>query len=95
MFGGYGLYLDGLMIGVVIDDGLYLKADEPTRAHFEAAGCAPFVYDSRQAHHDELLVAARGRRWIRRRRCCRGRGWRCEAALRKPHRRSPRQARAK
>lgn len=46
MFGGYGLYRDGVMIGVVMDDGLYLKADEATKARFEAAGSTPFVYDS-------------------------------------------------
>ncbi len=45
MFGGYGLYLDNVMIGVVMDAGLYLKADDATRAQFEAAGSAPFVYD--------------------------------------------------
>ena len=44
MFGGHGVYFDGLIIGIVIDDALYLKADEQTRALFEAAGCAPFVY---------------------------------------------------
>ena len=46
MFGGQGVYLDGLMIGVVMDDGLYLKADAQSAAQFEAAGSAPFVYDS-------------------------------------------------
>lgn len=44
MFGGYGLYHDGVMIGLVIDDGLYLKVDGQTQALFEAEGCAPFVY---------------------------------------------------
>lgn len=44
MFGGHGLYFDGLIIGLVIDDALYLKTDDQTRARFEAAGCAPFVY---------------------------------------------------
>ncbi|MFD0740475.1 TfoX/Sxy family protein [Lysobacter koreensis] len=43
MFGGYGLYLDAVMIGVVMDDGLYLKVDAATRAQFQAAGSAPFV----------------------------------------------------
>jgi DNA transformation protein len=47
MFGGHGVYFDGRIIGVVIDDALYLKADDATRAAFEAAGCAPFVYHSR------------------------------------------------
>lgn len=45
MFGGYGLYFDGMIIGVILDEVLYLKTDEHTRADFEAAGCAPCVYD--------------------------------------------------
>lgn len=44
MFGGYGLYHDGVMFAVVMDDGLYLKADAQTLETFEAARCAPFVY---------------------------------------------------
>ena len=48
MFGGHGVYFDGLIIGIVIDDALYLKTDAQTRARFEAAGCTPFVYTSQQ-----------------------------------------------
>jgi DNA transformation protein len=44
MFGGHGVYHDGIIIGIVIDDALFLKVDDATRAQFEAAGCAPFVY---------------------------------------------------
>lgn len=44
MFGGHGLYLDGVLVGVVIDEALYLKVDDQTRPAFEAAGCAPYVY---------------------------------------------------
>ena len=44
MFGGHGVYHAGAIIGVVIDDALYLKTDAQTRPAFEAAGCAPFVY---------------------------------------------------
>lgn len=44
MFGGHGLYHDGVLIGVVIDDGLYLKVDAQTQAMFEAEGCTPYVY---------------------------------------------------
>lgn len=44
MFGGHGLYRDGTIIGIVIDEALYLKVDAQTRPAFEAAGCAPFVY---------------------------------------------------
>jgi len=44
MFGGHGLYLDGLFVGIVSDETLYLKADEQTRAGFEDAGMEPFTY---------------------------------------------------
>ncbi|MFC5569826.1 TfoX/Sxy family protein [Lysobacter yangpyeongensis] len=47
MFGGYGVYLDGIIIGVILDEALYLKTDEQTRADFKAAGCAPAVYEMR------------------------------------------------
>lgn len=46
MFGGHGLYVDELFVAIVIAERLYLKADAQTRALFEAAGCAPFVYDA-------------------------------------------------
>ncbi|MDH4050373.1 MAG: TfoX/Sxy family protein [Rubrivivax sp.] len=45
MFGGHGLYLDGLFVAIVARGRLYLKVDGETRATFQAAGCAPFVYD--------------------------------------------------
>src|SRR6476619_873945 len=44
MFGGHGLYHDGVMFAVAFEDGLYLKVDSQTRALFEAEGCMPFVY---------------------------------------------------
>jgi len=44
MFGGHGVYHDGVIIGIVVDDTLYLKTDEATRADFERAGGAPFFY---------------------------------------------------
>ena len=45
MFGGYGLYFDGVIIGVIMEEALYLKTDAETRDRFEAAGCAPFLYE--------------------------------------------------
>jgi len=45
MFGGHGIYVDELFVGLIAFDRLYLKADVSTRASFEAAGCQPFVYD--------------------------------------------------
>ena len=44
MFSGHGVYLEGLFIAIIVDDELYLKADEITRAAFDAESCAPFVY---------------------------------------------------
>jgi DNA transformation protein len=44
MFGGHGLYHDGVMFAVAFEEGLYLKVDSQTRALFEAEGCMPFVY---------------------------------------------------
>ena len=46
MFGGHGVYHGGKIIGVVIDDALYLKVDSATKPFFEAEGCAPFTYDA-------------------------------------------------
>lgn len=44
MFGGHGLRIDGLFMGLIAFDRLYLKTDAKTRAHFADAGCEPFVY---------------------------------------------------
>ena len=44
MFGGYGIYRDGLMFGLVADDVLYLKADEHSLEAFIALKLSPFVY---------------------------------------------------
>lgn len=44
MFGGYGIYHDGLMFALVVDDTLYLKADQANLASFENAGLPPFQY---------------------------------------------------
>jgi len=44
MFGGHGLFLDGLMFALIIDRELYLKADEQTRDAFIEQGLGPFTY---------------------------------------------------
>ena len=48
MFGGFGIFRRGIMYGLVASDVLYLKADELTRATFEAEGCEQWVYDGKQ-----------------------------------------------
>jgi DNA transformation protein len=44
MFGGHGLYCDGLFFGIVLDGTLYLKADARNRGEFERAGSEIFSY---------------------------------------------------
>ncbi len=44
MFGGHGLYHEGLMFAIVMDNRLYLRADEHNRTAFEALGLSPFTY---------------------------------------------------
>ena len=44
MFGGHGLYCDGAFFALVLDDVLYLKADNESRPRFLAAGLEAFVY---------------------------------------------------
>lgn len=42
MFGGVGLYHDGLFFGIVAGDVLYLKVDDRSRGDYVAAGMPPF-----------------------------------------------------
>lgn len=44
MFGGFGIFHQGLMIALLSDGSLYLKADDQTKARFEAEDCMPFSY---------------------------------------------------
>jgi DNA transformation protein and related proteins len=47
MFGGAGIYADGLMFALIVDDAIFLKADADTRSAFIAEGQGPFVYDGK------------------------------------------------
>ncbi len=47
MFGGWGIYHDGLMFGLYASGRLYLKTDVYNVAQFEAAGSEPFTYTQR------------------------------------------------
>jgi len=38
MFGGHGIYADGVIVAIVVDDTLYLKCDDANRGEFEALG---------------------------------------------------------
>lgn len=47
MFGGTGLYLDGRMFAMVLNDTLYLCTDDEMRGALIAEGAAPFRYTAR------------------------------------------------
>lgn len=47
IFGGYGLYIEDCIFGLLAYDRLYLKADTLNRADFEKAGSLPFSYETR------------------------------------------------
>jgi len=42
MFGGVGLYCEGVFFGIIARDVLYLKVDETNRPDYERAGMTPF-----------------------------------------------------
>jgi DNA transformation protein len=44
MFGGAGVFAEGLMIALVVDGVIFLKADARTIPQFEREGLAPFSY---------------------------------------------------
>jgi DNA transformation protein len=45
MFGGGGLYLDGLIFAIVFDDVLFLKADDRNKGEFQDRGMQPITYE--------------------------------------------------
>ncbi|HYT98417.1 MAG TPA: TfoX/Sxy family protein [Casimicrobiaceae bacterium] len=47
MFGGHGVYVDGTIVAIIIDDVLYFKTDERTRGAFVDRGLEPFRYESK------------------------------------------------
>jgi len=46
MFGGYGLYREGVMFALIVADELFLKTDAENLARLERAGSHPFVYQN-------------------------------------------------
>jgi DNA transformation protein len=88
MFGGHGVYVGGMIVGIVVADVLYLKTDAQTLPVFRERGLGPFVFEKRgviteTSYHrppDEALEsAAEMREWLR---------LALAAALRKPARKA-------
>lgn len=47
MFGGYGIYRDGLMFALIADEALYFKANDHLADDFTALGLPPFDFLSK------------------------------------------------
>jgi DNA transformation protein and related proteins len=47
MFGGAGLFADGVMFGLVSGGEIYLKVDATTATYFERECCGPFEYSTK------------------------------------------------
>jgi DNA transformation protein and related proteins len=48
MFGGHGLYRDGVFFGILMGGRFYLKTSEATRGEFVSRGMEPFRPNERQ-----------------------------------------------
>lgn len=51
MFGGFGIFHQGLMIALIAEGNLYLKADEKSRSFFEDEGMSRFSYFKRDKEY--------------------------------------------
>jgi len=75
MFGGWGLYHDGVFFALIAEETLYLKTDDENVREFEARGLEPFVYPMksgesitmryRRAPEDALESAEVMARWAK------------------------------
>src|SRR5437764_7822862 len=55
MFGGHGVYVEGVIIAIVIDDVLYLKTDDENRAAFLDLGLEPFRCVTKEGDVHEMI----------------------------------------
>ncbi len=44
MFGGQGLYKNGVIFGIIAEGDVYFKVDETNLSHYEKVGSHPFTY---------------------------------------------------
>lgn len=59
MFGGYGLYLDGLFFGILVDGKLYFKTSEETIQKYINLGSMPFTYLKKDSKGKKKKVSLR------------------------------------
>ena len=47
MFGGFGIYLDDVIVGLIAWDRLFFRVGDRNLADYRRAGSAPFTYEGR------------------------------------------------
>lgn len=55
MFGGYGIYKDGLIFAIIAEDQIYFKVGDSNKADYEAINSQPFVYE--QGNHKKTTMS--------------------------------------
>lgn len=55
MFGGWGIYQNGVVFGIITGGQLYFKVDDGNRSEFEAIDSHPFVYAKKSGKSVALL----------------------------------------
>ena len=48
MFGGFGVYVDDVMMALVADGVVYFKTDDTNRGAYEDRGTGPFMYSGKR-----------------------------------------------
>lgn len=55
MFGGYGLYKDGVIFAIITKESkLYFKVGDSNQKYFEELGSKPFVYEFKQGKKGQM-----------------------------------------
>ncbi len=58
MFGGHGIYKNGKMFAILVDDELYFKVTDGNRADFVERGLKPFRYKRKNKEVEMSYYAA-------------------------------------
>ncbi|MEK7673247.1 MAG: TfoX/Sxy family protein [Patescibacteria group bacterium] len=49
MFGGFGLYKNAVIFGIIVENVIYLKVDDSNKVDYEEFGSKPFTYAMRNS----------------------------------------------
>ncbi|MFH1508562.1 MAG: TfoX/Sxy family protein [bacterium] len=54
MFGGYGIYKNGTIFALILNEQLYFKTDEKSEEYFRSRGSKPFKYSTKKKQNIKL-----------------------------------------